>query len=185
MVAVPSQMTWLVGQRLTDTALNDDIRDAVNFLLNPPRVQVYDVTTATNIPDDSVASGTYYPISFGSETGPLGFDSDGVHSIVSQKSRLTIVTPGTYLVSGLYTAAANATGYRWARWLVNSTNYGPHVRMPANSGVETTVAAPTLQIVCAAGDWIELAARQSSGGTLATGIASPAYCMASALWIAA
>ena len=40
-MAVPSQGTVAVGDKITASLWNDDVRDAVNFLISPPRVKVY------------------------------------------------------------------------------------------------------------------------------------------------
>jgi hypothetical protein len=67
----------------------DDVRNALNFLANPPACRAYHSTTQTATNN----AGTQ--MVFNSER----FDTDNMHSTVSNTGRITINTAGLYFVS--------------------------------------------------------------------------------------
>lgn len=157
MATVPQMITWTVRQKETAALFNSQIRDAVNFALNPVRVDVYQNTI------QSIPNGVSTSILFDGETS----DSDGMHSLVSNTSRLTAVTPGLYLVSGCIGFAANPTGERVARIAINGAGQG-RASGTAVSGDTTGVGFPARLFQLNAGDYVEIQAFQNSGAALST-----------------
>lgn len=92
------------------------------------------------------------------------------HSNVTNPSRYTSQVAGWYLVNGVYTPVANATGFRAVRLqkngspVIGSGNYGPNNGGTAEQGM----VSPTTEIFLAVGDYVEVAGWQSSGAALGT-----------------
>jgi hypothetical protein len=159
---VPSQQTVVVGGKITAAYGNDDIRDAINFLLDPPRCSLY-MSAA-----DSIANNTWEMLSWDSES----WDNDSMHSTSSNTSRLTFPTAGRYLIVVNALFDANGTGGR----AINLTKNGAGARSSSNvvlsdGGVAATATAATRVAVTierefAAADYVEAWVWQSSGGAL-------------------
>ena len=130
----------------------------VAFLLDPPSVFAYQSVA------QSIATATFTAITFDAELT----DTDNVHSLVTNPSRLTMVTPGRYRVSGQLTWGSNTTGYRSLRLFKNGITFAISRVQPLSS------AAPMYmqifdEIVCVAGDYLELISEQTTGAALSTG----------------
>jgi hypothetical protein len=156
MATVPAPRTWAAGEFPTATQFNTEIRDAVNFLLAPPRAHAYQAVA------QSLTSGVSAVITMDSEQ----VDTDNIHSTAASTSRLTIVTAGRYRVIGQVAFASNATGYRTATLLRTGATIAQQ-RHAAVSGT-THVEQVTDDILCVAGDYIELQADQNSTAALNT-----------------
>ncbi len=174
MATVPSELSWAVGQRVTAALLNTNLHDAVNYLISVPRVQVYQDTTGTSVPDSAFTSVTFNKESF---------DSDSMHSTASLTSRLVCVTAGTYTLKGGVAFVGNATGVRTVRWALNGTLVGPSMRLLTCTATAATIPAPEWDIALVATDYVELQAFQTSGGALLTSVTATDFSYASARWI--
>ncbi len=163
MATVPSQSTASVGNKVTASLWNDDVRDAVNFLLNPPRLQVYHSV------DRTATTGTWLLAIFDSES----WDSDTtMHSTSSNTSRLIAPVAGQYRVDALVYWTGNATGGRG----VNFTKNGAGTRSATNSALSDGFATPqnntnqlhavSFEVTMAANDYLEMWVYQASGGNL-------------------
>ena len=110
----------------------------------------------------SVPDSTWTALNFNSEV----FDTDGMHSSVTNTDRLTVVTPGTYLIGGQLAFAANGAGIRGIEIFLNgATVIGEVNDIPVGTGNWRMAIAPTLyQLI--AGDYLQLRAYQTSGGDL-------------------
>ena len=172
MATVPVEDTLAVGGKITAAWGNSDIRDAINFLLAPPRALAYQGTATT-----SFTSAVFAVVGMDAET----FDTDAMHSTSVNNSRLTIVTTGMYLIVGSLGFAANATGYRQAGIYKNGVLAQRAIVMAASAG--TTVVPIHGMLSLTAGDYVELAGAQNSGGAL-TSVASADSTFISATWIA-
>jgi hypothetical protein len=114
-----------------------------------------------NSGSQSISNATWTALTFDSEV----YDTDGMHSTSTNTNRVTCVTAGKYLVWGYVTFDANATGNRYAAIKKNGTFYVIEMRSNFGSG-STTVLHVDLLIDLAEGDYVELFARQESGGSL-------------------
>jgi hypothetical protein len=119
--------------------------------------RVYKATPQTLI------TGTLTPITFDLEH----YDSDNIHDNVTDNTRLTCKTAGTYLIGGCIAFAANATGARIVMVSFNGTGvYLVDGRMSASpAGVESGVNVNCVYPL-AINNYVELIAYQSSGGNL-------------------
>ena len=167
---VPTQDYWSNGETMTETKLNT----VANLVIQAPRILVRQGSTTT------LSNGSWGTLGFTIEDMKV----DMTHSTTSNTERLIAATAGTYLLSGVVTYASSAGGARrGARWRRNgSGGIGPEILVPspsaANNGVPA-VAAPTLMVYLAVGDWVELHGYQDSGGNLST----LAGTYAQAVWI--
>ncbi len=158
MATIPSPPTFAVLQKLTAALMNTNVRDSVNFLIAPPLCVVTHSTTQT------LTTSTNTPIVFDTEAT----DTDGMHSTVSNTSRLTAVTAGYYILTGHIPFASNATGSRHAWISINgAATRIAWTGVPAISGLVTSVGASG-SVFLNVGDYAELMGYQSSGAGLAT-----------------
>lgn len=91
------------------------------------------------------------------------------HSNVTNNTRYTIPVAGTYRLSGMISWTTSGTGLRAAEWWKNgSVLPGSNAFMQIASSNFSTVQLPAYNVVCAVGDYLELAAIQTSGASLNT-----------------
>lgn len=174
MATVPAPKTWSVNEYLTAAGLNLALRDALNYLLNPPMVRVRHSATI------SAANATYTAHSFNTED----YDTDAIHSTSVNTSRLTIVTPGVYRLTGAISWAGNATGRRFQTWYKNGAVIdGAALHLPASSASSITCPAATVEVALVANDYIELVGWQDSGGALNMNPGTGLLSYAQAMWV--
>jgi hypothetical protein len=93
-------------------------------------------------------------------------DTDTIHDTSSSTSRLTCKTAGLYLAIGQLQWAANGTGTRGGRIILNSATILVEKLVPtAGAGQATGLVLVTLYPL-AVNDYLELAGYQDSGGAL-------------------
>jgi hypothetical protein len=133
---------------------------------------VYENSAATHVPSAKVykAAGQAIPtatittLTFDSER----YDNAGIHSTASNTSRLTAPKAGVYLIAASVAWASNATGERFVQVSINGspTQRLAGQRSTASGGFfENSIAAVHY---LKAGDYVEIAVYQTSGGSLAT-----------------
>lgn len=160
MGTIATPPTFGANGNVPTTYLNQ-MRDILNALLNPPICEVIQ-TVAQSIPNAGTA------LLWDTEI----VDTDGMHSTTTNTSRVTIQTPGRYLLGGAVCFTANATGRRGSWWSVNGValSGGEAIYASPSAGNPTT-SARMRAIYLNAGDYLELFAFQDSGGALATSVA--------------
>jgi hypothetical protein len=179
-MAVPSQGTVAVGDKITASLWNDDVRDAVNFLISPPRVKVYKTA------NQSIATSSWACLTWNAEA----FDTDTMHDNATANSRITFTTAGTYQI--IYNAfwANNDTGLRNHTIEKNGTttqNSGTTIIEPfAISPVAASHSGASISVLASfvAGDWIQAFVWQNSGGALNLSGGSESHASFSARWVA-
>lgn len=158
---VPSPRTFNVAEYETAAYLNS-VRDALNFLLNPPAATLVQVTTATTL-----GTGAWTAIGMDSST----FDNYGGHSNTVNNSRYTIQAAGKYLVSGAVAYTGNGTNSRGAKVEKNgAVVQGPYTLGAAGTTRAMSASLSTFIVPCVVGDYLELYGFQDSGGNLSTTI---------------
>lgn len=179
-MAVPSQGTVAVGDKITASLWNDDVRDAVNFLISPPRVKVYKTA------NQSIATSAWACLTWDAEA----FDSDTMHNNVTSNSRITFTTAGTYQITYNVFWANNATGLRNHKIELNGTTTegsGTDVIEPfAISPVAATHTGASISFIqsFSANDYIQAFAWQNSGGALNLAGTTESHSSLSAIWVA-
>jgi hypothetical protein len=108
----------------------------------------------------SISNATYTAITWDTET----YDTDTMHSIVSNTERLTATTAGVYVISAAIGVANSATGSRAIRILKNETEV--HRHYTAVQSADGWYWPLTIQLKLAATDYVTVEVYQSSGAAL-------------------
>lgn len=125
---------------------------------SPPACRVFN-SAAISI----ATSGTIQVLTFDSERFK---NQAALHSTSVNTSRITISDPGVYMVTAGIEFANNVTGSRLAIFKLNGTTFLNGLEVPAAVGTETTVLTISTIWKFAANDFIEVWAKQTSGGAL-------------------
>lgn len=108
----------------------------------------------------SLTTATWTAVPFDQEVN----DTDNMHDLVTNTSRVTIRTPGVYNILGRAIPALNATGLRGLALYVNGAVIAENEEQPTASAGHGMDVAHTVALN--AGDYVELFAYQSSGAAL-------------------
>jgi hypothetical protein len=117
--------------------------------------------------DQSLGTGGILPaglqaIAFNQES----WDTDNMHSNVTNNGYITCVTAGYYLFTGQVTFAASAVGYRLLRLIKDSSQtFGEASAIPVSDGHYTTMQVRGA-VYMGVGSHVSLFAYQNSGGSL-------------------
>ena len=170
---VPSQRTWSVGDIVTAAMMNANVRDAVNFLAQPPLFVGYQANA------QSLPATAWTAISLDSSLA----DTYSGHSNAVNNSRYTAAVTGYYFVFGMVAYASNSTGARFAAIYANGapTTYGPASSQGAVSGYQTLSYALAL-VPLAAGGYVDLRAYTNAAVSTQVGTTGQASMMA-AWWM--
>lgn len=149
-------MTFAAGTKLTAAQLNTYLRDNQGFLARPPMCSVFHNVA------QSVANSTLTVLSANSEN----FDTDTMHSTVTNNSRITIQTAGRYLLATTVFFDVDADGSRFIEFMVNgATRYNVSQTASAGASQETILSGVrTLELAVA--DYVEVRCRHIAGATL-------------------
>ena len=117
----------------------------------------------------SVSNGVDTVMTFDTEA----YDTDTMHSTVSNTGRLTCNTAGKYLIVGNVRWDTSSASYRYAAIRLNGTTFiALNIVEPASASVPTEQIVTTIYDL-AANDYVELIANQGTGGALDAALASP------------
>ena len=130
---------------------SDGVRSEVS---HPPAVRVNEAGAQTT------TNNELFTLLFGTE----GFDTDNMHDLVSNTSRLTATTAGIYYIESQVQFAAHATGDRFLRMLLNGTTTISETRLRAAAGAHRQQCGMLFSL--SATDYVELLVFQNSGGDL-------------------
>ena len=111
--------------------------------------------------------------------GAERFDTDAIHDLATNPSRLTCKTAGKYAIWAHLSIAYNATGYRYAFIRLNGTTYIAGCSQGLVPGNPIDISLTTLYDL-AVNDYVEVRVYQNSGGALnvtANGNYSPEFGM--------
>lgn len=158
-------MAFTAGQVLTAAALNA----AVAVAQNPARCY------ATASSTQSIPNNTITVLNFDGES----YDPLGMHSTVSNTSRIVIPTTGWYRIYGQALLAGSATGARNIFIYVNGAPVWQDREL--SPGTFTTVRAIAAETLLAAGNYVELGIQQTSGGALDTAAGSALHVVQASL----
>ena len=160
-MAITTPYVFTAGDDATSARLNTR-SSAISELQSPPRCRAY----------QSAAQTLTTAVSAAVTLDAEDIDTEAIHSTVTNNSRMTIVTAGRYRVMAGVTFSSNATGYREVLVKKNGTTVF-YIR-----SATTSAGAPCLtttdEVLCSAGDYIEMYALQTSGGNLNLGTGSSA-----------
>lgn len=173
MATVPVTRTWVAGEVVTAAYMNLNLTDVLNWLLAPAICQVRQIVT------QSVGTSSTDNITFTAED----VDTTGMHSTVSNTSRLTAVYAGWYQASGAVPWPFNATGRRVAGIRVNGVDINSsQAAIPATSASVTVSISRTILVFLNVGDYVGLSGRQESGVSLSTPVTASDQAHMTAIW---
>lgn len=112
----------------------------------------------------SITTATVTALSLNSEH----YDTDTIHDLVTNNSRLTCKTAGIYEVIGMVGFAANATGWRASAIRLNGTTYLAQERRMNIGAADAAYLQVVTRWPLIVNDYIELMVEQTSGGALST-----------------
>lgn len=175
-LALPTQDTFTVGEILTSAAMNKNVRDAVNFTLNPP---VFVGIQAT--PQTLSNAGFGYILL---DTDLL--DPYNGHSTTVSNQRYVAQVAGWYLVLGQIGWTGNSSGRRVLAISVNAAAPGGSINYTVGNagtgGVTNDSNEISGLVFLNVGDHVELQGFQDSGASLA--LAGGSYqAMMTVLWV--
>lgn len=148
-----------VGEALPAAWLTT-VRDALEFLVRPPGVKAIRTTT------QSIPNGAWTSVEF---TAPDVWDTDAYHNPASSPAVITIPAGlgGWYQINALIVWAANTTGNRGIRGLVNgSTVIGGDTGDSAQIAGGLTGSVLADEVLLAAGDTLEIQGYHQAGAAL-------------------
>lgn len=153
--------TWVNGETVTHTELNEQIRDNLDFLHSKDHVSVYRTANET------VTDSTYGLLNWNAEA----YDSNSMHDNATVNSRLRCNSDGLYLVIFKINFEIDNTGQRRVMLRENaagSSSGGTTRGVWSGEGIatyETTVAGTRLLRLVDT-DYVELFAYQNTGSSL-------------------
>lgn len=150
--------TWVAGNVLTAAQLNTQLRDNMKAAMGADKAscRVFNSTAQT------IPTATLTTLTFDSER----WDSQAIHSTVSNTSRLTIPASWTgQYFTGAHVAWVNGTGVRGTFIYLNATYFITGQVIPYDANLNASCSPSTLYGVVA-GDYLEVQVYQSSGGNL-------------------
>lgn len=137
------------------------IRANFEALIDPPACSVFASAS------QSVASSSTTTLTADSEN----YDNDGMHSTVSNTSRITIQTPGRYLFSARVSFAAGNSGIRQVLLYRNGAEALGSCLLPTAGGGFSTSFVVTTTALMSAGDYVETRVLHTQGTNLAVTLA--------------
>jgi hypothetical protein len=160
---VPTPSTAAAGNFLTSALWNAQVRDAVNFLLNPPMFYGYATTGV------AITAGGYSAIGLDTEIT----DNYGGHSTTTNTSRYVCQLAGFYEVGGsasLPASANTSTALMAAHISKNGVEIPPsRLEVPQMANHYNGSAIPTAGVQLNVGDYIELYVDCDTNATTAGG----------------
>ncbi len=135
----------------------DAIRDNFQTLATRPAASV-----SSAIAQAVTTGGTGEQLACATEA----YDTDGMHSNVTNNTRLTIVTAGLWLFTATALFANDTTGNRGLSFRIDDTTNTERMLVPASGGANSTVLTATMFAVFTAGQWVEVRATHSKGSDL-------------------
>jgi hypothetical protein len=157
MATVPGTRTWTAGERPSASLLNTELRDSLDFLLNPPACHVYDGAGVV------LTNATSTLITWSAEL----FDTDTMHSTSSNTSRIVFTTAGTYCIKiNLSVPAATYTVFTINARLnaAGSSSGGTSLRTEAfDDHTMQNIGTWVWERPFSAADYIEFFVTQTSG----------------------
>ena len=160
MATIPVMSTASAGGTITAALWNSQVRDAENFFLAVP------MCVLTCSVTQSIANTAFTSLNFDTEVR----DNDGMHSTVTNTSRITCVTAGWYQYAGVVGWGGSVTGARLSHWSLNgSTIAGSEVASSSPLATAEGIPASSGITFLNVGDYLEIQIWQSSGGALLTG----------------
>jgi len=156
-MAYSSPAAIVTGTTISKTTFGDVVKADLDFLANPPACRVYNSAATTSIPNNAATT-----LTFDSER----FDTDSMHSTVTNTSRITVNTAGLYVVNAQVFFAGNGTGERYVAINVNGATTIVRVQQVTNTTTGPWRAQAITLWKAAATNYFEVSVFQNSGAAL-------------------
>lgn len=143
-----------VGSGVVTEFLNGQIGWTTPSATAPPNCRV------RHSANQAIPTSTFTDLVFDTED----FDTDTMHSTVTNTNRITCVTAGKYLIIGQLSYALNTTGDRFAQILKNGSTVHGRVAHPAAAANTSLDVRAIVELIV--GDYVTLQARQTSLATI-------------------
>lgn len=160
-VTLEGVMGLTIESRATNERFGAERRDVLINPLPVTRLGVVPSVRCTNSANLSIPDTTVTALTFDTDR----WDTETIHSISSNTSRLTCVTAGRYAIGGNVRFASNATGIRMMRIRLNGATDIAFIQHDAAGG-GSLIEDINTQYVLAVNDYVELEVQQTSGGAL-------------------
>lgn len=144
------------AQIITNAFITANWSDNLMFLLNKPLCVVTQVTS------QSIPTAVGTAIAFDTTTT----DTYDAHSNTVNNTRMVAQVPGWYKITGQAMFAPNGNGARQVMLAVNGTLVLPSMTGVGTSGLINLSIQCDYEVYLNAGDYVEVQAWQSSGGSL-------------------
>jgi hypothetical protein len=156
MATVPVPRTWTVGELLTASKMNTDVRNGLNFLLAKP-MAILQRSTAQNFTHNTPALVTW-----NSEI----IDRDGGHDNSTNPSRYVAQTAGWYNVTAFLDWVNFSGGVRYLAMTRSGASLWTEVRSATSSASYPSYNLLVAPVFLSLGQYIEVTALQDSGSTI-------------------
>lgn len=155
------RLNLIEGSGVTLTVADDSGNEEVDITIAASGGTTLDRCLVYRSGSQSISSATPTFATFNAEV----YDSNSLHSTVTNTTRITIATTGAYAVAFWGQFASNSTGYRSSAIYKNGTDVLDTQAHPAASGTVSGVAN-SIHASLTAGDYLEVQVEQTSGGSL-------------------
>ena len=153
--------TWTTGETVTAAIMNTHARDNLAYLKAlAPDVWVVPSARVYNDAAISINNNTITALTFNSER----WDTDSIHSTVTNTGRLTATKAGIYHIHGHVAFASNSSGSRQVSIRFGASTVLAVHKIPASAGVNLLSISTVYYL--AENDYVELLVYQDSGGSL-------------------
>jgi hypothetical protein len=169
-LALPQQRTWTVSDLETAALFNSNIRDAVNFCLNPPLFLGYQASA------QSVGNLVFTPVAIDTNL----IDTYNGHSIVTNNPRYVAQIAGYYRLD-LRIAFTGGTGRILLGYGINNTTIVGETISALSS--PSSGANFTDEVFLNVGDYVQMIVNQNSGGTLVVNTGAPRGTQMGVTWV--
>lgn len=180
MTAPPVVRQFVAGE-IEAAAFLNGLGSVVNFLMNPPRCKVQQVS-----PIQSLTNNVWTAVTWDTEA----YDTDAMHNPASNNTRLVATTSGLYTMKSVIGFTGNATGIRGLQVRKNAAgNVASGTQMDGLTN-ETSLTANNAtvewlgEVQMSVGDYLEVFAFQNCGGGMSLVNSSGITTWASMRWVA-
>jgi hypothetical protein len=149
----PSEANWVSGVTASAAFINAQVRDAINFLANPPICACYQTTAQT-----SIAANTWTPITYTVNK----VDTYSGHSTTTNTSRYVAQVPGWYKVSGLIDMVSTGNVLSFAIAKNGAIELGTIGTAYGLNGNVVSGDLPDQNVFLNTGDYVELWAQNAA-----------------------
>lgn len=156
MATVPVPRTWTVGELLTASKMNTDLRNGLNFLLSGKPLAVLQRTATQSFTNNTPAFVTW---------NTELIDRDGGHDNATNAQRYTAQTAGWYMI----TAAVDWVNFSGGSRQISMSRSGAAQYSEARGASPSSYSSNNLLAVplfLSVADYVEISAIQDSGSTI-------------------